>query len=132
MEDLLFSSLDSAGVGYIVAEDVKFIDKERRKMKRKDLAKQRASIVQNHKAKAKSNAARALAEFKWFLRKKHGLTKIESNSPQFIKFWLSSIDLDQSMSVNQTELFKACTRMGFTGNMRALWRALDKDTNEQY
>ncbi len=33
----------------------------------------------------------------------------------------------QRRSVQQKELFKACTRMGWTGDVRALWRALDSD-----
>jgi len=37
--------------------------------------------------------------------------------------------LDGGMSVQKAELFKACVAMGFQGDVRALWRALDADNS---
>ena len=42
-----------------------------------------------------------------------------------VRAWLCAIDLDSSMAVQQKELFKACGRMGWSGDVRALWHALD-------
>ena len=55
---------------YIVAEDVRFVDRERKKIKRKEAAKAKSLTMHNQKAKAKVQAARALLEFKSYLRRK--------------------------------------------------------------
>merc|ERR550537_300683 len=68
-EELLFKSLDTQGLGYLTPDDVKFVDRERKRMKRKETAKQKASYMQNKKARAKLQAAKALLEFKRHLRK---------------------------------------------------------------
>merc|ERR1719159_2268825 len=117
-EEVLFSALDRHAHGFLTLDDCKFVDRERKKLARKETAKAKANFMQTKRSRARLTSARAISDFRRFLKKRHG---------NIVRAWLSVIDLDKSMSVQQKELFKACTRMGWNGDVRALWRALDSD-----
>merc|ERR1719171_894994 len=102
--------------GHLVAEDFKFVERERKKIQRKEAARARATISLTKKTRARQKASLARASFLRGLKKKYG---------NVVRAWLCAIDLDSSMAVQQKELFKACGRMGWSGDVRALWNALD-------
>lgn len=70
--------------------------------------------------KEKLLAEQALESFLAYLLKKFG---------NFARAWRRALDVDGSMACTKPELFKACKRMGWQGDVRALWRALDADDN---
>lgn len=117
-EETLFHCLDTHGEGFISTRNMKWLDQEKKKQRRKELAKETAQKSLAVRAQAKILAALALADFKAFLKKRYGHP---------FKAWRKALDLDGSMSVQRAELFKACHDAGWQGDVRALWRALDKD-----
>lgn len=117
-EDTLYHCLDKGDDGYLCVKNMKWLDIEKKKQRRKEVAKEIAEKSLAVRAQAKLIAAHALADFKFFLKKRYG-------NP--FKAWRRALDLDGSMSVQRAELFKACHDAGWQGDVRALWRALDKD-----
>jgi Ca2+-binding EF-hand superfamily protein len=117
-EELVFESLDSENLGFVTLGNLKWFDADVKRLKRKDAAKARSGKELAKKQKEMLKIHQTFHQFKVFLKTKYG---------SFLRAWLAALDMDSSMSVPKAELFKACSEMNWTGDVRALWRAMDKD-----
>lgn len=117
-EHMLFSAMDVESIGCVVESFLKWFDQDKKRQMRKEYAKEKAERSKGKRNKERANALAALQHFRAFLKQKHG---------SYIRAWRRVLDLDGSMSLQQPELFKACRQMGWSGDMRILWKALDKD-----
>mmetsp|Transcript_47596 Transcript_47596/g.101856 ORF Transcript_47596/g.101856 Transcript_47596/m.101856 type:complete len:1064 (+) Transcript_47596:137-3328(+) len=118
LESLLFDILDSDGEGRVGARDLEWIVHEAAKQRRKDEMKQKALVLKRKAAERRHNGQIVLQDFKTFLRRNFGF---------LFRAWRRALDLDGSMTVSKTEIFKACKALGYKGDVRALWKALDHD-----
>lgn len=119
-ESMLFTVIDMSVSGFISARDVKWLEAEVRFHQQKDLAKKRMKKISDQRAWGKQSGRIALFKFKTFLRSKYG--------PLF-RAWRRVLDLDGTMLLQRAELFKACRQLGWQGNVRSLWKALDTDNS---
>eukprot|EP00440_Ansanella_granifera_P009314 gb/GFBE01010094.1/.p1 GENE.gb/GFBE01010094.1/~~gb/GFBE01010094.1/.p1 ORF type:complete len:812 (+),score=190.40 gb/GFBE01010094.1/:1-2436(+) len=97
---------------------LRWVDKEARMFKMKQAAKRKAQKMAGLKQRNAFEAQVALKSFKAFLKKQYGI---------MFRAWRSVIDVDGSMTVQRTELFKAAKAINWKGDCRALWKALDHD-----
>eukprot|EP00933_Yihiella_yeosuensis_P055633 TRINITY_DN5447_c0_g1_i4.p1 TRINITY_DN5447_c0_g1~~TRINITY_DN5447_c0_g1_i4.p1 ORF type:complete len:774 (+),score=163.57 TRINITY_DN5447_c0_g1_i4:112-2433(+) len=119
-EDKFFAAInihDKAAAG---EDELKWLDIEKRRQKRKEMAKRKA-LMDNTK-RQKDNSIQAslalLADFKQFLKRKYG---------NYVRAWRAALSPDGSMVLQRSVLFKACTNIGWPGDVRLLYRAFDKD-----
>merc|ERR1719409_2279477 len=68
-EHLLFRCLDTDNQGYFMQQDVRWLEVDKKKQRRKEAAKAKAAAEQTKKMKEKITALEALGEFKEFLKK---------------------------------------------------------------
>jgi hypothetical protein len=118
LEHIIYHSLDYDGQGYITVRQLKWLDVEKRRQLRKIAARMRAQSASEKNVKSKILRCRVLNDFKTFLKQEYG---------HLFRAWRKCIDLDGSMSVQKAELFKAFCHMGWKGDVRCLWDALDSD-----
>eukprot|EP00931_Biecheleriopsis_adriatica_P022248 TRINITY_DN14351_c0_g2_i1.p1 TRINITY_DN14351_c0_g2~~TRINITY_DN14351_c0_g2_i1.p1 ORF type:complete len:803 (-),score=174.13 TRINITY_DN14351_c0_g2_i1:52-2460(-) len=118
-EELLFHALDRHSEGCLGQRNLWWLEGEIRRYALKCQAKERSSQDQKLKAAARINRQRALNGFKQFLKKNFGPT---------YHAWRRALDLDGSMNLQRAELFKVCRQLGWKGDVRMLWQALDNDS----
>lgn len=117
-EELLFQSLDFEDVGFVTLSSLKWFEPDQKRLKRKEAAKERSGKELAKKLLAMQKVHHTFHQFKAFLKTKYG---------SYLRAWLAALDMDGSMSVQKPELFKACREMKWSGDVRTLWRAMDKD-----
>jgi len=121
-EEILFPAMNVQDKESISAEDLKWLELEQRRQKRKELAKKKA-LQENHKRNKdvhfKGREA-CLADFKQFLRRKYGSS---------LRAWFKALSPDGAMTLHRSEVFKACAHMGWQGDVRLLFSAFDKDNS---
>lgn len=117
----LHGGLDFDGRGYVTIDELVFLEDNylnRRIMEKSPeavyAAKQR-EMRKKMKARAAVDEKIALEQFRAFLRTLFG---------NYIRAW-RNLDKDCSFSLSKVEVFTACKRLGFKGEVRPLWRALD-------
>mmetsp|Transcript_20383 Transcript_20383/g.36478 ORF Transcript_20383/g.36478 Transcript_20383/m.36478 type:complete len:771 (+) Transcript_20383:146-2458(+) len=119
-EDILYSAMNVNDKAAISEDDMKWIETEKRRHLRKVQAKQKA-LQENVKRSKGSNvkvSEAILADFKDFLKRKYG---------NYVRAWLSALSPDGSMVLQRNHLFKACSNIGWQGDVRILYKAFDKD-----
>jgi len=117
-EEVLFGALDIDNLGHICVTHLRWLEIEKKRQRLKDQAKQRSDMSQLRRSDEKILGAALKDDFKAYLKNKFG---------SYIRAWRRCLDQDGSMSVQKHELFKACQDMGWQGDVRLLWKALDKD-----
>lgn len=117
-EQRLFDGLCTSEQGVVTISRLRWLDAERRRNKRKEAAKAKAGMASERRGKERLTGTRALKDFKSFLIKKYG---------SLFHAWRKLLDIDGSMSVQKKELFRTARESGWNGNVRALWKALDRD-----
>jgi len=118
-EDVIFSALNVNDKAAINEDELKWLDQEQKRQKRKDAAKKKALIDRGHKRDNNwKNSEATLADFKQFLKRKYG---------NYLRAWRSALSPDGSMVLQRSILFKACTALGWQGDVRLLYKAFDKD-----
>eukprot|EP00440_Ansanella_granifera_P005518 gb/GFBE01005995.1/.p1 GENE.gb/GFBE01005995.1/~~gb/GFBE01005995.1/.p1 ORF type:complete len:755 (+),score=188.70 gb/GFBE01005995.1/:1-2265(+) len=118
-EHILFSALNTNDKAAINEDDLKWLEMEQRRQKRKELAKKKALMEMKRSTNGNWKVAEAVLEdFKQFLKKKYG---------NYVKAWLSALSADGSMVLQRNVLFKACANIGWHGDVRLLFKAFDKD-----
>lgn len=118
LEDLIFQSLDTEDLGFVTLSSLKWFESDLKRLKRKEAAKAKSGKELAKKQKETMKIHQTFHQFKTFLKTKYN---------SFLRAWLGALDMDGSMSVPKSELFKACSEMHWNGDVRALWRAMDKD-----
>eukprot|EP00451_Oxyrrhis_marina_P019405 CAMPEP_0204351690 /NCGR_PEP_ID=MMETSP0469-20131031/31302_1 /ASSEMBLY_ACC=CAM_ASM_000384 /TAXON_ID=2969 /ORGANISM="Oxyrrhis marina" /LENGTH=777 /DNA_ID=CAMNT_0051338287 /DNA_START=10 /DNA_END=2340 /DNA_ORIENTATION=- len=76
------------------------------------------SLLRRARARSRICGAKELAKFKNLLVQQYG---------SVARAWRMVLDINGVGSVTKTELFRAVHGMGFLGDVRSLWRALDLD-----
>lgn len=117
-ETVLFAALDTEDKGCLGVTQLRWLELEKRRQKRKDQAKRRAMLEGCKRASGWKAAEAVLVDFKAFLKRKYG---------HFVKAWRCALSPDGSMVLQKHDLFKACSNMGWAGDVRLLHRAFDKD-----
>eukprot|EP00747_Dinoflagellata_sp_TGD_P031757 gnl/TRDRNA2_/TRDRNA2_135537_c0_seq1.p1 gnl/TRDRNA2_/TRDRNA2_135537_c0~~gnl/TRDRNA2_/TRDRNA2_135537_c0_seq1.p1 ORF type:complete len:763 (-),score=108.91 gnl/TRDRNA2_/TRDRNA2_135537_c0_seq1:96-2384(-) len=118
-ENMLYHSLDLDGDGSIDAEDLEWVDAERKRCRRKEKARERSSVLTRNTQRSLRNAnAQAVQKFKDLLRRKYG------NMVRACRLVLSHSD---TMIISKSKFLKACVGLGWKGDARNLWKALDTD-----
>lgn len=117
-EELIFLCMDTKDDGSIGPDNLRWLDKVKKKQRRKEKAKAHAAAAREKKQKEMQRLSSVLKDFKAFLIKRHGC---------LFRAWRKELDDDGSMTVQRKELFKACRESGWKGDVRVLWKALDRD-----
>mmetsp|Transcript_7709 Transcript_7709/g.16945 ORF Transcript_7709/g.16945 Transcript_7709/m.16945 type:complete len:721 (-) Transcript_7709:15-2177(-) len=117
-EEMLFLALDTSDHGYITASELQWLMVEKRQQRRKEQAKKKAMLDTRRRAQDRRAAESSLHEFKSFLRARYG---------NLVRAWRRALTTDDSMVLQRADFFKACTRMGWQGDVRLLWRGFDRD-----
>lgn len=116
---LIFNALDVEEQNYLVTPQLKWLDIEKRRQRRKEQAKKRAAQEAQVKRGENWKASEAaLSNFKQFLKRKHG---------HYVRAWRNALSPDGSMILHKSDLFKACANIGWQGDVRLLYKACDKD-----
>ncbi|CAJ1377886.1 unnamed protein product, partial [Effrenium voratum] len=121
-EAILFDafSFHDASSKCIYAKSLRWLDREAKIWKLKQAAKKKAEKMAGLKRRSMQEAQLALRSFKTFLKKQFG---------NLLRAWRKALDLDGSMTLQRSELFKAVKALNWKGNCRALWKALDHDAS---
>jgi Ca2+-binding EF-hand superfamily protein len=121
-EEMLYNALDLDNNGTLNAKDLKWLEVEKKRQTRKENAKRKAEQEQT---KSRSidwrSAEAALENFKQFLKRRHG---------SYIRAWrvdLCPEEQPDTMVLSKGELFKALHEIGWVGDVRLLYKILDKD-----
>jgi len=118
MEEILYQSIDIDNTGHISLSNLGFMENDKKRQRRKLAAKAKAQRAGARKLSERRAADAALQDFRRHLLGKFG---------NFVRAWRRSIDTDGSMMVQKHEAFKACQDLGWHGNLKLLWKALDRD-----
>lgn len=119
-EDVLFESIDCSDAGCVTKSHLKWFETDKENQKRKQDAKKRSNKDSAKKGREQEQIKAVMDQFKAFLKQKYGC---------YLRAWRRGLDLDGSMSVQKAELFKACKDMAWSGDIRLLWKALDRDAS---
>lgn len=121
-ENIIFTALvgggtegDSAVLGL---EHLKWFEIEKRRQRRKEQARKRAALTNALRKSTWKGGRACLNDFKAFLKRTHG---------NYIRGWRVALSPNDSMVVSKGDVFKACTHMGWQGDVRLLYKTLDKD-----
>jgi len=119
-EEIIFNALDFDNAQHISPHNLKWLEMEKRRQRRKEQAKRRSvqENVKRDRLLCVRQAQAVLQDFKQFLRRKYG---------HYIRAWCIGLSPDRSMTIQKGDLFKACSNIGWQGDVRVLWQALDSD-----
>jgi len=118
LKDLMFDGLRTSAET-LVAKDLDWlvVDKARQNLRMQ--ARHAAVRRQAERSRKRYRQAAVVVQFRNFLRQKV--------SGSLIRAWRRSLDSSKSMRVSQAELWKAAKDMAWAGDLRMLWKSLDKD-----
>lgn len=120
-EESLFKAL-SASQERLVIGDMRWLNLELRRLKKKLKAKEQANLETRALAKKQSKDPREnLADFKRFLRQKHG--------GSLIRAWRMSLTEGDAMLLHKGAFFKACVNIKWRTDVKGLWEQLDRDNS---
>lgn len=117
-EEELFEAININNENSLSMDSLFWVDAEAERFRQKQEAKTKSSQEQKVKLEARHSRQEALNSFRSYLKKNYGPT---------YHAWRSTLDLDGSMNLQRIELFKVCRTIGWKGDVRALWQALDYD-----
>ncbi|CAE7503267.1 unnamed protein product [Symbiodinium natans] len=121
-EEELFYAI-SADQKHVVANDMRWLNLDMRRFKRKLKAKEQA--MHETKIRAIKRGAKDprenLADFKRFLRQKHG--------GSLLRAWRQSLVEGDSMMLHKGQFFKACVNLKWRTDVKGLWELLDTDSS---
>lgn len=117
-EGILVSALDVDNRNGIEPHHLKWLEIEKWRQRRKEQAKRRSLVEVKARAQNWKASAAIMADFKQFLKRKYG---------HYVRAWRSALSPDGSMVLQKSDLFKACSSIGWQGDVRLLYKAFDKD-----
>lgn len=119
-EKILFDSMNLLGKAELTPADMKWLDKEKRKLKRKEDAKQRALKDRKKLMFDPKTVKKELEAFKKYLKKNYG---------SYVRAWRAAISLNDSMNVSRTQFLQSCAKLGFQAKSKILWHSFGKSDN---
>ncbi|CAJ1353569.1 unnamed protein product [Effrenium voratum] len=117
-EEMLFEALDLHDEGLLGQRNFHWLEPEVRRHLLKCEAKKKAAADQKVRVAARRNRQQALIDFKSYIRRHFG---------ESYHAWRRALDVDGTMNLQRPELFKVCRTLGWRGDVRLLWQALDVD-----
>jgi len=120
-EEILYHALDVDGTNELTCVHLRWLELYQRRMKRKEDAKKialRSKALKKDSEKDRKAIDAAFNEFKIFLKRKFG---------HYVRAWRRDISPDGLLTIHKRDLFKACSAIGWNGDVRHLWAAFDKD-----
>mmetsp|Transcript_48037 Transcript_48037/g.114152 ORF Transcript_48037/g.114152 Transcript_48037/m.114152 type:complete len:787 (-) Transcript_48037:155-2515(-) len=117
-EAVLFRALDADTERCLPVRALKWVEAEVRKFRRKEVSKRKANRLVQVKSQRKKACHQALHDFKEHLRKSY---------KSLFHAWRKVLDTDGTMTLQRTELVKACQALGWKGSVLHLWQGLDTD-----
>jgi Ca2+-binding EF-hand superfamily protein len=120
-EGLLFHAMgvtDDMDSPFMSHTHLKWFDIEKRRQRRKEQARRRAAQANAVRTSSWQLGNACLADFKAFLKRNYG---------NYIRGWRLALSPADSMVVSKGDVFKACTNIGWRGDVRLLYKTLDKD-----
>lgn len=117
-ERLLFEALDLHDEGLLGQRNFFWLDAEVRRFALKCEAKQKASEDHKVRIAARKKRQKALTDFKAYVKRHFG---------ESYHAWRRALDIDGTMNLQRAELFKVCRHLGWKGDVKLLWQALDSD-----
>lgn len=118
-EEIIFDALDRYDEALLGQRNFHWLEPEVRRYTLKCEAKQKATADQKVRMTARRNRQKALLDFKAYLTHHFGQTYYA---------WRRALDSDGTMNLQRAELFKVCRSLGWKGDVRLLWQALDADS----
>jgi len=119
-EDILFGAMDVHDHSYISAADMKWLDMEKKKQKRKATAKDRAKRDRRRTIFAPKLVKQCFDKFKRHLKTTFG---------SYIRAWRRAVSINDAVSCSRSQFLTACTQLGFKDMSKVLWRSSGKDDN---
>lgn len=116
-EEVIFSCICN-DVQCVTPAYLNWFEKDKAKALRKMKARKEAIREQAYHARERGLVVLELKKFKAYLKKKYHT---------FLRAWRCALDLDGSMSIQKSELFTAVKEMNWHGNVRLVWKGLDRD-----
>jgi len=118
-EESLFRAL-CANQECLVIGDMRWLNLELRRLKKKLKAKEQAHMETRALAKKQSKDPREnLADFKRHLRQKHG--------GSLVRAWRQALTEGDAMLLHKGAFFKACVNLKWRTDVKGLWEQLDRD-----
>eukprot|EP00929_Paragymnodinium_shiwhaense_P112914 TRINITY_DN81185_c0_g1_i1.p1 TRINITY_DN81185_c0_g1~~TRINITY_DN81185_c0_g1_i1.p1 ORF type:complete len:723 (+),score=201.48 TRINITY_DN81185_c0_g1_i1:84-2252(+) len=119
-EDIIFEALDPDGHRLIDEESFAWFAVEAERHKKKELArlKHAPSIKQRLAARQQVNIDALVRAFKDFLKAKYGC---------YIRAWRDGLSPDGMTVIRKPQFLKACAVIGWHRDVKALWKAFDRD-----
>lgn len=117
-EEVIFSALNVNDKPAIDEHELKWLDHEQKRRKRKDAAKKKGLAERRPKDNDRKFAEPTFVDFKQFLKRKYG---------NYVRAWRSALSPDGSMVIQRNVLFRACSNLGWLGDVRLLCKSFDKD-----
>ncbi|CAK9025932.1 unnamed protein product [Durusdinium trenchii] len=118
-EEILFEALDRYDEALLGQRNFHWLESEVRRHTLKCEAKQKAAVDQKLRLAARRNRQKTLVDFKEYLIRHFG-------EPYFA--WRRALDVDGTMNLQRAELYKVCRSLGWRGDVRLLWQAMDADS----
>lgn len=119
MNSSFFFALESDDNQGISPGRLKWLKEEKKRWLKKEQAKHRAAKDCKTREINRRNEAAVLEEFKQFLKKKYG---------NYIRAW-RNMSPDGAMCLQKADLFRAVTAISWTGDVRVLYRAFDRNNS---
>jgi len=110
----MFRWLDLHARGVLTIDQMEFLGMRRRVVNR-PTAKQK---IMERQAKDRAEAQAVLGRFKVYLTQRCG---------NLVRAWRHELDPDGDKRLQFTEFCASCRRIGFQGNLKALWMSLDSE-----
>lgn len=116
-EGLLYDAIDKDDGGTIGVDDLWWMVPERMRYRNKKFARMKSLACVPKKISDKLVAASVLDSFRRFLRQKFGY---------YLKAW-RNLSPNGNLVLQKSDLFKACAKLSWQGDVRLLYKAFDKD-----
>eukprot|EP00928_Gymnodinium_smaydae_P017173 TRINITY_DN16560_c0_g3_i1.p1 TRINITY_DN16560_c0_g3~~TRINITY_DN16560_c0_g3_i1.p1 ORF type:complete len:935 (-),score=163.35 TRINITY_DN16560_c0_g3_i1:12-2621(-) len=117
-EEMYVDALDIDEEGYVFSKHLKWLESAVARLRAKESSRKMTMSRFAAQTQARMICMKSLEEFKLFLRKRFGC---------IYQGWRQAFDPDGSMTVPKAEFTKVCRDLKFEGNVRSVWKALDKD-----
>jgi len=122
-EGLLFRMITgSAAETGMTLEHCKWLDIEKRRQARKEKAREKAQTEATFRTNNQIAQKMVLVKFKAMLKQTHG---------SYLRAWRVALSPHDSMVLQKAQFFKACSEMGWSGDVRKLWKSLGKGGRDE-
>lgn len=116
-DKILFDCMNLQDRPELTPADMKWLDKELRKTKVKEQAKQKALKDKKKQMYHPKVVKKELEDFKKFLKKTYG---------NYVRAWRVAISINDSVIVSRTQFMQSCAKLGYHTKSKILWHSFGK------